>query len=102
MEDYIYNYRELIKKDFYQRIVEFFMHGRLLKQINHTFIALISKIENPSQTHHFRPISLCSTVYKMIFKILVNRIRSLLNKIVSPVQSAFVPSRSIHDNILVT
>ena len=61
------HYWELIKEDFYQCIVEFFMHGRLLKQINHTLIALISKIENPSQTHHFRPISLCSTVYKTIF-----------------------------------
>jgi len=92
----------MIKEEFYQCIGEFFTHGRLLKQINHTFIALIPKVENPSQTQQFRPISLCSTVYKTISKILVNRIRPLLNKIVSLVQSAFVPDWSIHDNILVT
>jgi len=65
------------------------------------FIALMSKIGNPSQTHQFRPINLCSIIYKTISKILVNRLRPLLNKIVSPVQSAFVPGRAIYDNILI-
>jgi len=96
------HYWYLIHEDLYQCIFEFFRNGRLLKQINHTFIALIPKIENPSQTHHFQPISLCSTVYKIIAKILVNRLRPLLSKIISPVQSTFVPGRSIHDNILIT
>ena len=74
----------------------------MLRQINHTFIALIPKRDNPAETQHFRPISLCNTVYKTISKILVNRMRPLLDKPVSPVQSAFVPGRSIHENILLT
>ena len=71
----------------------------MLKELNHTFIALISKIENPVQTNQFRLISLCSTIYKIIAKILINRLRPLLNKIVSPLQSAFIHGRSILDNI---
>jgi len=31
-----------------------------------------------------------------------NRLRPMLDKIVSPVQGAFVPGCSIHDNILLT
>ena len=65
-------------------------------------IALIPKVDNPSSTAQFRPISLCNSFYKIISKILVNRMRPLLDKIIDPVQSAFVPKRSIHDNILLT
>ena len=72
----------------------------MLQQIKHTFIALVPKTENPSETQHFRPIILCSTVYKTISKIIVNRLRPLLDKLVSPVHSAFILGRSIHDNIL--
>jgi len=74
----------------------------MLKEINRTFITLIPKIENPSRTSHYQPISLRSTIYKTIAKILVNRMRPLLDKLVSPFQSAFILDRSIHDNILLT
>ena len=78
------------------------MNEKILKEINHTFIALIPKTNSPTQTSHYRPISLCSTIYKIILKILVNRLRLLLDRIISPFYSAFVPGRFIHDNILVT
>jgi len=61
---------------------------------------LIPKIDNPETTAHFRPISLCNTVYKILVKILVNRLRPVLQRIIHPTQSAFIPSRTIHDNIL--
>jgi len=43
-----------------QAIKSFFQDGKLLKQINHTLIALIPKVANPSSTARFRPISLCN------------------------------------------
>jgi len=85
-----------------QAIKSFFHDDKLLKQINHTLITLIPKIDNPTSATHFRPISLCNSLYKIIVKILFNRFRPILENIIDPVQSEFVPKRSVHDNILLT
>ena len=74
--------------------------GKCYEKLITPFIALIPKKENPTKTQHFRPIGLCNTIYKTIFKIIVNRLRPLLDKLASSVQSAFIPGRSIHDSIL--
>ena len=81
-------------------IKDFFYAGKLLKEVNHTLITLIPNIDNPKTTAHFCPISLCTTVYKILAKILVNILRPVLQRIIHPTQSAFIPSRTIHDNIL--
>ena len=90
----------VVQKDVCRAIRSFFQDGKLLKQINHTLIGLTPKVDNPSVTAQFRPISLCNMLYKIIAKILVNRMRPFLEKIIDPVQSAFIPHWSIHDNIL--
>jgi len=92
---------DLIKDQICFAIKDFFNSGRLLKEVNHTFIALVPKVENPETTAHFRPISLCNTLYKIIAKVLVNRMRPILQRLIHPCQSAFVPNRAIHDNILI-
>ena len=46
-------YWNIIQHDFYDSITEFFTRGKLLRQLNHTFIALIPKIDSPTQTQHF-------------------------------------------------
>ena len=94
------DYWHVVQNDVCETVKSFFQEGKLLKQINHTLIALIPKVDNPKSTTQFRPISLCNTLYKIIAKILVNRIQPLLGKITDLVQSAFVPHRSIHDNII--
>ncbi|KAL0289214.1 UNVERIFIED_CONTAM: hypothetical protein Sradi_7078700 [Sesamum radiatum] len=80
--------------------MEFFRTGRLLRQVNATLITLIPKVSNPTVVGEFRPISCCNVLYKVITKILVQRMRGILDKLVSPTQNAFVPGRSISDNIL--
>ncbi|GJT80538.1 hypothetical protein Tco_1054880 [Tanacetum coccineum] len=83
-------------------VKEFFTNGRLLKELNHTVIALVPKKQHPSQVNDYRPISCCNVLFKCITKIIANRIKESLKTLISPNQSDFVPGRSIADNILLT
>lgn len=80
-------------------VEHFFTHKHIQYPINHTNINLIPKNQNPKQPSDFRPIGLCNVTYKVITKFLVNRLRPILQFIISPFQSAFVPNRAIHGNI---
>ena len=62
----------------------FFRTNSLLKEYNHSFIALVPKLSGSHTTHQFRPISLCNIVYKIISKILANKLKVHLHKIISP------------------
>ncbi|XP_059440565.1 uncharacterized protein LOC132173020 [Corylus avellana] len=94
------SYWPIVKVSVVDSVQSFFRGGFILKEFNHTNIALIPKIDNPYLVHHFRPISLTNFNYKIISKILSNRFKPLLSKIISPYQSAFLKGRSIHDNTI--
>ena len=72
-----------------------------LKSINHTFITLIPKVNNLETVAQFRPISLWNVIYKLLSKVLVNRLKPILNSIILEAQSAFIVDRVITDNILI-
>lgn len=79
----------------------FFRSGYLLKQINHSFIVLLPKVDHPSKIEQFRPISLCNVAYKVIAKFLSSRLKGVLSSIISPYQAAFVPGRTIQENAII-
>ncbi|KAK4258618.1 hypothetical protein QN277_005049 [Acacia crassicarpa] len=82
-------------------VSDFFAGRSVLDEINMTNITLIPKIHKPEHVSQFRPIGLCNFSYKIISKILANRMRPLLDRCISQNQSAFVSGRCIHDNIII-
>ncbi|WOG95437.1 hypothetical protein DCAR_0414756 [Daucus carota subsp. sativus] len=69
--------------------------------LNYTNVVLIPKKENASCLKDLRPIALCNVVYKIVAKVLANRMKTILPHVISENQSAFVKDRSISDNVLV-
>ena len=56
-------------------VLDFLNNGNMLLNINHTNIVLIPKVKNPERMFEFRPISLYKVIYKIIFKVLANRLK---------------------------
>ena len=77
-----------------------FLDCKIPEYLNRTNVLLIPKMASPESLGNYRPISLCNTVYKIVTKILVVRIRPHLDKLVSPLQSAFVLRRRSADNAI--
>lgn len=69
----------IIHEDFCAAIHEFFDTGKLLKEINSTFISIIPKKANVNHVGQFCPISLCNVVYKTITKIMANRLKLVID-----------------------
>jgi ribonuclease HI len=69
--------------------------------VNFIDICLIPKIDRPEFVSQFRPISLCNVSYKIITKIMVNRLKKIIPQVVSPFQTGFVPGRNITENIVI-
>ncbi|MCH97677.1 CNGC5-like protein [Trifolium medium] len=92
---------ELCGNDIFEAAQEWLERGYFPSSLNETNICLIPKCENPTSMKDLRPISLCNVLYKMISKLLANRLKGCLNKCVSEEQSAFVEGRSILDNALI-
>ncbi|KAH9755242.1 reverse transcriptase domain-containing protein [Citrus sinensis] len=75
--------------------------GGNIAPLNHTYLALIPKVQKPRKVTDFRPISLCNVIYRIIAKTLANRLKKILHVIISPTQSTFVPNRLITDNLII-
>ena len=68
--------------------------------LNSTLICLIPKFAKPETISQFRPIGLCNTLYKIVTKILVLRLKSFLSDLIHPFQASFIPGRKASDNII--
>lgn len=68
-----------MKNMIFEAINEFFSTGKLFKNINHTFITLVPKTENPNCLGDYRPIAYYNFLYKIIASILSKRIKIFSN-----------------------
>ncbi|CAL1373659.1 unnamed protein product [Linum trigynum] len=92
---------EIVGPDVIMAVRHFFDTGSLLKNCNHTWLVLLPKVDNAENMRDLRPISLCQFAYKIIAKILAERLARYLPSIVSPGQNGFVRGRQIVDNVLI-
>ena len=81
-------------------ILDIFHSGAMPPKLNMTHVALIPKVKRPTSVTEFRPISLCNVLYKIISKVLANRLKLILPQIIAPTQSAFISGCLISDNVL--
>ena len=95
------NFWHIVGDDIVSYIKSWWKGDADLDDINKTCIVLIPKCQNPVQMSSFRPISLCTVVYKIISKMMANRLKMFLPDLISKHQSAFVPGRLITDNAMV-
>ncbi|XP_073153277.1 uncharacterized protein [Henckelia pumila] len=81
-------------------VLDFFQGSLMPQGFTATTITLIPKVKGAQDWTDFRPISLCNVSNKIISKLLYSRLRSVVGRLVSQIQSGFVPGRMIADNIL--
>ncbi|GJR83012.1 RNA-directed DNA polymerase, eukaryota, reverse transcriptase zinc-binding domain protein [Tanacetum coccineum] len=96
---FVKKYWDIIKKDLHDFINSFFASCDMPYGANSSFFTLIPKVNNPTLITDFRPISLIGIHYKIIAKILANRLSKVIDKIVSKEQSAFIVGHHILDSL---
>ena len=84
-----------------KEVKNIFRERKIPDYFNSTSIVLIPKVQGPKSIGSYCPINLCNSVYKIISKVLVERIRPFLDKIISPCQATFVSRRRGVDNAII-
>ena len=92
---------DFVKNEVLGFFKEFHEQGRFVKQLNATFLVLIPKKQSVEDIKDLRPISLVGGLYKILTKVLANRIKRVLDKVISKSQNAFVEGRQILDAVLI-
>uniref|UniRef100_A0A2N9H476 Reverse transcriptase domain-containing protein n=1 Tax=Fagus sylvatica TaxID=28930 RepID=A0A2N9H476_FAGSY len=92
---------EVVKKEVLDSLQEFYVYEEFERSLNSTFVVLIPKKVGASDVKDFRPISLTGSIYKIISKVLANRLRGVLGSLLSPSQNAFIQGRQIQDSVLI-
>ncbi|KAL8133670.1 hypothetical protein AgCh_008927 [Apium graveolens] len=95
-------YWQVVGTDIVSLTQQFFSTGKFDSNLTDTNIILIPKKQDPTSMSDLRPISLCNVAYKVVSKVLANRLKQILNGVISATQSAFIPGRLISDNIMIS
>lgn len=90
----------IIKKDIVRVVEDSRLNRTILKVLNNSFIAIIPKQDNEKMPDRYRPIALCNVVYKIISKVVANRLKPLLPTPVSREKYGYMEGRKILDNTI--
>ena len=75
-------YWHIVGQDISNILLDFLNNGSPLSAINHMNVVLILKVQSPSTLKEFWPISLCNVIYKIVSKVLVNRLKNILPELI--------------------
>ena len=98
---FIKSFWNVIKPDVLRFLDEFYVNGMFPKGCNASFIALIPKVAGPQVLDEYRPISLISCMYKIVAKLLTNRLKKVMSLIIDERQSAFIGDRHLLHSALI-
>lgn len=92
----------VIGEDVIKAVIEFFDTGKLLKEINCTTVTLVPKTSSPLFVKEYKLITCCTTLYKIIAKILTaKKMKLVVDKLVGPSQLAFSEETNVLDNMII-
>jgi hypothetical protein len=97
--EFFSHFFDLVGEDLLEMVEESRLKGFIPGDLNSTFITLIPKVNKPQNFGEYRPISLCNLSYKIISKIIVDRIKPILSRSLSEEQLGFLQGRQIQDAI---
>nr|KYP57260.1 Transposon TX1 uncharacterized [Cajanus cajan] len=98
---FIKSFWETVKEDIVRMMKEFHANGKLPKGTNSTFITLIPKVDDPQTLGDYRPISLVGCLYKILAKILANRLKKVLPSVIDDRQSAFLEGTNLLQSVVI-
>ena len=91
----------VLEKDVMAFFGDVYAYCKFEKSLNSTFLSLIPKKVDATNIRDFRPISLIGSVYKLLAKVLANRLRLVLDDVIFELQNSFVGGRQILDSVLI-
>jgi len=100
--NFIKEFWGVLKPDFRRFVDEFHANGSFPKGNNASFLALIPKTNHPQSFNEYRPISLIGCMYKIIAKLLANRLRKVMSALIDERQTAFIKDRHILHGTLIS
>jgi len=86
---------DLVGEDLLLLVEDSRLKGKISRSLNATFLVLIPKKDSPRTFFEYRPISLCNLIYKLISKVISNRIKPFLERNLSAEQLGFLKGRRI-------
>ena len=92
---------DIVKEEVLLMFKDFHEKARFVRSLNSTFIVLVPKKGGGEDIKYFRLINFVNSLYKLIAKVLVNRLKKVTSKLVNTAQNAFVAGRQILDASLI-
>ena len=92
---------DFVKEEVMGFFRKFFQNDQFVKSLNATFLVLVPKGRTVVDLKDLRPISLVGSLYKILSKVLANRIKRVMSLVISQSQNSFVEGRQILDAVLI-